>query len=130
MQWMTERPITERLRFRARAWLDFEHGPKRETAFELAPYTDLPPGFNPRTSEWADTLRARPDLSAATPEQLVQAVLAHIRAGFTYTLTPGSYGDDEGRHAIDEFWLDRKRGFCEHFSTAFVVVMRALDVVD
>ncbi|HET9978521.1 MAG TPA: transglutaminase-like domain-containing protein, partial [Burkholderiaceae bacterium] len=51
------------------------------------------------------------------------------RRGFTYTLTPGTYGDtDEGRFAIDEFWLDRKQGFCEHFSTAFVVVMRAMDI--
>ncbi|MCK7496759.1 MAG: transglutaminase domain-containing protein [Comamonadaceae bacterium] len=29
---------------------------------------------------------------------------------------------------MDEFWLDRKLGFCEHFAAAFVVVMRALDV--
>ncbi|MFN4352992.1 MAG: transglutaminase-like domain-containing protein, partial [Hylemonella sp.] len=29
---------------------------------------------------------------------------------------------------IDEFWLDRQLGFCEHFAAAFVVVMRALDV--
>ena len=44
--------------------------------------------------------------------------------GYTYTLEPGDYGRD----AIDEFWLDRKLGFCEHFAAAFVVVMRALDV--
>jgi hypothetical protein len=29
---------------------------------------------------------------------------------------------------VDEFWLDRKLGFCEHFAAAFVVVMRTLDV--
>lgn len=127
LQWMTQRPITERLRFSARAYLDHRHGPRRDE-FLLRDYTDLPMGFNPRTLEWAARLRSEPRWAQASPEQLVQAVLATIRSGFTYTLTPGSYGDDEGRHAIDEFWLDRKQGFCEHFSTAFVVVMRALDV--
>jgi protein-glutamine gamma-glutamyltransferase len=126
LQWMTARPITERLRFSARAYLDHRHGPRSDDDFYLREYTDLPAGFNPRTLEWADTLRRR--LPEATSEQLVEAVMATIRSGFTYTLTPGTYGDDDGKHAIDEFWLDRKQGFCEHFSTAFVVVMRAMDV--
>ena len=57
--------------------------------------------------------------------QLAQAVLQHIRtSGFSYTLAPGDYGRD----GIDEFWLDRKEGFCEHFAAAFVVVMRAAGV--
>jgi protein-glutamine gamma-glutamyltransferase len=128
LQWMTQRPVTERLRFSARAFLDHRHGPREDEA-GLRDYTDLPPGFNPRTLEWADRLRREPRLAQADTPQLIEAVMAHVRAGFTYTLTPGTYGDlDEGRFAIDEFWLDRRQGFCEHFSTAFVVIMRAMDV--
>jgi protein-glutamine gamma-glutamyltransferase len=129
LQWSTSRPVTERLRFTARAWLDHRHGPRSDPNFLLAEYTTLPIGYNPRTLAWAEALRAEPRLADARPEDLVNAVLETIRRGFTYTLTPGTYGDlDEGRSAIDEFWLDRKRGFCEHFSTAFVVVMRAMDI--
>ncbi len=128
LQWVTERAVTERLRLTARAYLDHQHGPLTDEP-SLRDYTMLPPGFNPRTLAWARALRNEPRYTAATPEQLVDAVLLTIRRGFTYTLTPGSYGDDaDGRFAIDEFWLDRKQGFCEHFATAFVVVMRALDV--
>ena len=29
---------------------------------------------------------------------------------------------------MDEFWFDRKLGFCEHFAASMVVVLRALDV--
>lgn len=128
LQWQTHRPITERLRFTARAWLDHAHGPRSDNLL-LRNETDLPPGYNPRTLAWAEAWSRRPELAAAPTEQKVRSVLNHIRtAGFSYTLTPGVYGDDEGRHAIDEFWLDRREGFCEHFSAAFVVVMRALDV--
>jgi protein-glutamine gamma-glutamyltransferase len=127
LQWVTERPVYERLRLSARAWLDHSHGPL-ENDIALRDDTDLPPGFNPRTLAWAVELQRRPELANATPEQLAQAVLAHITQGFTYTLAPGEYGGEDGRHAIDEFWLDRRQGFCEHFSAAFVVIMRAQGV--
>ena len=128
LQWATERPITERLRLTARAYLDHRHGPQ-DDELSLRDYVDLPPGFNPRTLAWAQALRNEPRYAEASPERLVDAVLDIIRRGFTYTLTPGTYGDtNENRFAIDEFWLDRRQGFCEHFSTAFVVVMRALDI--
>ena len=86
---------------------------------------ELPAGFNPRTLAWARALRAEPARPRRRRDRLRRAVLQHIRdAGFSYTLAPGDYGRD----AIDEFWLDRKDGFCEHFAAAFVVVMRAAGV--
>ncbi|MGD9833474.1 MAG: DUF3488 and DUF4129 domain-containing transglutaminase family protein [Piscinibacter sp.] len=124
LQWLTDRPLAERLRFQAEAHLRFEHGP-RDPVLGLQDYLELPAGFNPRTLEWAATLRRDPAYANAGALQLAQRVMRHIReGGYTYTLAPGEYG----RNAIDEFWLDRKEGFCEHFAAAFVVVMRALDV--
>ncbi len=121
---MSDRPLVERLRLRAEANLRFEHGP-RDPVLGLQDYRELPPGFNPRTLEWAAALRRDPALAQAGARELVQHVMRHIReGGYTYTLAPGEYG----QHAIDEFWLDRREGFCEHFAAAFVVVMRALDV--
>lgn len=124
LQWLTDRPLIERLRFQAEAHVRFEHGP-REAVAGLRDYLRLPPGFNPRTLEWAAALKREPEMAEANARALAQRVLRHIReGGYTYTLAPGEYGRD----AIDEFWLDRKEGFCEHFAAAFVVVMRALDV--
>jgi len=128
LQWATETAVTDRVRLTARAYLDHRHGPQTDE-LSLRDYVDLPAGYNPRTLAWAEALRRDPRHADAGPERLVEAVLDTIRRGFTYTLTPGTYGDDnDNRLAIDEFWLDRKQGFCEHFSTAFVVVMRALDI--
>ncbi len=134
-QWQTDRPVLERVRVEATAWLQHRHGP-RQDVLGLRDLVDLPPNANPRTLQWATALRSRPDLASADARALSQAVLQHIRTdGFTYTLEPGTYGQTLGQSggqaggdAIDEFWLDRKLGFCEHFASAFVVVMRAMDV--
>ena len=124
LEWVTDRPVSERLRFEAEAWTSFRHGPTVPMPaldFDLR----LPREHSPRTQAWALGLRDRPELKDADTPQLVRAVLDHIRKdGFTYTLEPGPYGAD----AIDEFWLDRKLGFCEHFAASFVFVMRTLGV--
>jgi len=33
-----------------------------------------------------------------------------------------------GRNSVDEFLFDQKKGFCEHFSSAFAVLMRAAGI--
>jgi protein-glutamine gamma-glutamyltransferase len=123
-QWQLDRPLSERVRVQASAWLNHRHGP-REAVLGLRDLVELPASFNPRTLQWAADLRARPENAQADARQLAQAVLQHVsNAGYTYTLEPGEYGRD----AVDEFWFDRKLGFCEHFAAAFVVILRAMDV--
>ncbi len=131
LQWHALRPITERLRLRQQAWLDYRSGAAL-SPLALEPYLALPPGLNPRTLGWAAELRRRLPQDerddGTYAQSLVQAVLEHLRSqDYIYTLAPGRYGEDSP-HLIDEFWMDRRLGFCEHFSAGFVVVMRALGV--
>lgn len=44
--------------------------------------------------------------------------------GFVYTLRPGTLGSD----AVDDFMLLTKRGFCEHYASSFVFMMRAVKI--
>jgi transglutaminase-like putative cysteine protease len=119
LQWLAERPIYERLRVNAEATLRYTLGSSRRSG-EVQESIELPGGFNPRTLAWSRTLRG--ELRNADATAFAKAVLGHIRTGgYDYTLSPGEYGRD----AVDEFWLDRKTGFCEHFASAFVVIMRA-----
>jgi len=68
------------------------------------------------------------DIDRPRAEALAAAGLEHVRGNdFLYTLSPGRYGEGSP-HVIDEFWLDRRLGFCEHFASAFVVVMRSMGV--
>ena len=125
LQWKTGRPMFERVRFRAEAHTVFGHGPLRPV-LGLQDYIDLPPGHNPRTLAWAAELRRDPRYAQASAGVLAGALLQHIRsASYSYTLAPGEY---VGVDAVDQFWLDRRTGFCEHYAAAFVVLMRALDV--
>lgn len=128
LQWRTDRPVGERVRLRALALPAFSHGPLEAVA-SLRRDLELPAGANPRTVAWAEALRAEPRFAQADAGALVRAVLEHIRsAGFVYTLTPGLYAEDGGPNGVDEFWLDRRQGFCEHYAAAFVVVLRAMGV--
>lgn len=125
MQWFANRPITDLVRYRAESYTQFQIGPLKRTGGQLQAYLALPPGTNPRTTALAAEMRADPALASADTPALVQAVLRRLRTGgYTYTLEPGVYGND----TADEFWFDRKEGFCEHIASAFVVLMRNLGV--
>ena len=124
LSWQASRPIAEVLRYRAESHLRFSHGPLQRTR-QLQPYLQLPPGLNPRTLALAAQMRTDPALSAGGTPAYVQAALDRLRTGgYTYTLEPGVYDE----HTADAFWFDVKAGFCEHIASAFVVLMRALDV--
>jgi len=77
----------------------------------------LPADLNPRTAALARQWRAA---AGADDAALIRRSLEWIRAEFAYSLdTPLP-----GRNAVDEFLFEQKVGFCEHFSSAFVVLMR------
>jgi len=122
LQWVASRPVVDLLRYQAVSHVNFRHGPQRRLAV-LPEYVQLPAGFNPRTIELAGTLlRENP---AGDAYALVQAALRRLRTGgYVYTLEPGVFG----QHTADEFWFDRKQGFCEHIASSFVVLMRAMNV--
>jgi transglutaminase-like putative cysteine protease len=78
----------------------------------------LPRDRNPRTVAFARQLRA----GAADERAFVVAVLEEFRRdGFAYTLEPQRLGAEP----VDEFLFDTRAGFCGHFASAFVTLMRA-----
>jgi len=87
-----------------------------------AQWLQLPAGFNPRTLALGRAWRAR---YGGDDAAIVQAALALFHdGGFRYTLTPAPLG----RNAMDDFLFDTREGFCEHYSSAFTVLMRAAGI--
>ncbi len=83
--------------------------------------TRLPPGRNLRSLALAQDMRAR----VASDRQYVASVLDLFRqGGFEYTLTPPLLDLD----SVDDFIFNTKRGFCGHYASAFVTMMRAAGI--
>jgi protein-glutamine gamma-glutamyltransferase len=83
--------------------------------------TALPADSNPRTLALARSLRER----ASTDLALVQAALDYLRTGgFEYSVTPERLGAD----AVDDFLFRTRQGFCGHYASAFVTLMRGAGV--
>jgi protein-glutamine gamma-glutamyltransferase len=119
-QMMSVRPVTSRIRYDMVSFLDYTYGTDASEA-TLERALRLPEGFNPRTVAYAKQLRSR----YRDDRELLQAVLRVFnREGYAYTLSPPLLGE----HGVDEFMFGSKRGFCEHYSAAFAVVMRAAGI--
>jgi transglutaminase-like putative cysteine protease len=81
----------------------------------------LPPGFNPRARALAAGWRA----NGGSDLQVLARAVEHFRGErLQYTTEPRLLGRD----SVDEFLFDSREGFCEHFSSAFVFLMRAAGV--
>ncbi|MEO6104376.1 MAG: DUF3488 and transglutaminase-like domain-containing protein [Pseudoxanthomonas sp.] len=81
----------------------------------------LPAGYNPRTVALASQWRRE---AGNDDDAIVRRAMDWIHRDFGYTLeTPLP-----GRDGVDEFLFDEKEGFCQHFSSAFVVLMRAAGI--
>jgi len=81
----------------------------------------LPPDHDPRTRALGRQWRQE---AGADDQAIIDRALDWIRRDFSYTLdTPLP-----GRNAVDEFLFETRSGFCEHFSSAFAVLMRAADI--
>ena len=112
-------PIRERLNYTLTSYTRYNTG-----ALEIAERVrglQLPGHVSPR----ARALAGQWEREHGEPQRIAQAALDHFRReNFVYTLSPPLLGDDP----VDEFLFDTRRGFCEHYASAFVALMRAAGI--
>jgi transglutaminase-like putative cysteine protease len=81
----------------------------------------LPENRNPRARALARSLRSQVD----SDEAFVTAVLNKFRTEeYFYTLEPPRLESD----SVDDFLFNTRRGFCEHFASAFTALARAAGI--
>jgi len=114
-------PLETEYMYQATSWIDV---PVEEEISEwrLQTETKLPPSGNPRTRELALALKSGVDSDAAFVDSVLEKF---ARDPYVYTLKPGLLS---GLNQIDQFMFQSRRGFCEHFASAFVFMMRAAGV--
>ena len=113
--------IVTRMRYTAQSHLGFRANAE-ETEQQLQRALTLPATFNPRArqlaAEWRSTLN--------NSEAIVRTALTYFnREKFEYTLEPPPL---LGLHTVDDFIFETRKGFCEHYASSFVFLMRAAGI--
>ncbi|MCW5576705.1 MAG: DUF3488 domain-containing transglutaminase family protein, partial [Burkholderiales bacterium] len=120
MQLLSFTPVRSRMRYEMTSAIGAAYGADDDQSV-LSRALRLPAGTNPRTTAFAGELRGR----HGDDRSLVAAVLNMFRnENFVYTLSPPLLGEQP----VDEFLFDTRRGFCEHYASAFTVLMRAAGI--
>lgn len=82
----------------------------------------LPEGSNPRTQQIAQQVFQK---MGNQPEKYIEFWLNWIKQqNFAYTLQPPLLTGQR----VDQFLFQTRRGFCEHYASAFTVLMRAVGI--
>ncbi len=114
-------PVEDDFLYQVRSWPDALLEPEL-SAWRRRTELKLPSADNPRTRALAQEWVA----STSDERDIVAAALAHFnREPYVYTLQPPLLPDQD---SIDAFLFDTRRGFCEHYAAAFVILMRAAGI--
>ena len=119
-QLVNAQPIDQRVSYDAVSYLESTtHASLSKYARSW--YQRLPDGSNPKTQSLAKDMRN----AAGSDSAYIDAVLSKFNAEeYFYTLEPPALGNN----SVDRFLFDTRRGFCEHYASAFAVMMRAADI--
>lgn len=114
-------PIDQRVAYNAISYTDYRIEPEALRNPFRRWYSSLPDDSNPRTAALAREMRA----AAGGDAEFIDAVLQKFnREEYYYTLEPPPLGSNP----VDRFVFDTQRGFCEHYASAFAVMMRAAGI--
>jgi transglutaminase-like putative cysteine protease len=123
-QIVTVAPVRARMRYEMASVIDAPPEQRAEP-WQLRRALRLPEGYNARSTALARSWRREAGGGAADDGAILQRAIEFIRGSqLVYTLEPPLLGQD----SVDEFLFQTKAGFCEHFSSAFVFLMRAAGV--
>jgi transglutaminase-like putative cysteine protease len=117
---LASEPVTQPVSFEGFSYTQTRTPGSLSTA-ERGQDTQLPQGRNPRSLGLAQSLRAQ----AGSDTAVVAEALGFLRrGGFEYSLDPQPTGAD----SVDDLLFGTRAGFCGHYASAFVTLMRGAGV--
>jgi transglutaminase-like putative cysteine protease len=120
-QLISQRALTDVSSYRLRSYTRYVAGTDELPTSIRRRDLQLPPEGNQRSFALGRDLAAR----HADPRDSVRELLQMFREQeFVYTMRPPKLA----ANSVDEFLFSTRRGFCEHFASAFTFVMRAAGV--
>ncbi len=117
-QMLSNLPVRQRVRYEMTSHTNYRLGYEGLTPLDRRRGLQLPEGYNWRARALAQNMRR----AARDERDMLDQVLGMFRTqAFFYTLTPPLLGENP----IDDFLFNTRSGFCEHYASAFVFLMRA-----
>jgi protein-glutamine gamma-glutamyltransferase len=111
--------VNRKIRYEMTSYLHYHTGPEDEQILHKS--TRLPADINPGARRLAAEITA----DAGTVAEKAGRVFDFFRDnGFVYTLFPPRLGRD----SVDDFIFSARRGYCEHYASAFAFMMRSINV--
>lgn len=119
MQLRTRRPVITRTRYEVTSFpgarLRASGGEELQNALQL------PAEYHPRAIALAQSWKSE----GLGPRQIAERAMQYFNEQqFYYTLTPPLLPND----TVDDFLFETRQGFCEHYASAFTVLMRAAGI--
>ncbi len=120
LQLLARQPVTQLIAVDVLAATEYQFGVSLDETMRRLD-TQLAGSLNPRSRELALQMRA----ASNDDSVYVNTVLNLFRQQeFFYTLQPPALG----AHTVDDFLFNTRRGFCEHYASAFTFMMRAAGI--
>ncbi|MGE8524171.1 MAG: transglutaminaseTgpA domain-containing protein [Acinetobacter pseudolwoffii] len=116
------RRLTQRVEPIPLQWMGTQYDPQAVGQYLARINTQVQRRLDPQAQQLAQRLYTQ---SAEDPRRYVQNVLNwYQQNNFVYTLKPGQLGQNR----IDEFLFNSRQGFCEHYASSFVMLMRYVGI--
>ena len=116
------RRLTQRVEPIPLQWIGTQYDPQAVGQYLARINTQVQRRLDPQAQQLAQRLYMQ---SAEDPRRYVQNVLNwYQQNNFVYTLKPGQLGQNR----IDEFLFNSRQGFCEHYASSFVMLMRYVGI--
>ena len=119
-QVLSNEPIRTRIRYEGKSNLQYmlsEKLSEQERTLSLQLLEDENPKTHALAQKWLAEKKSPSDIAIA-------AIKMFREQPFVYTLAPPLLGDEP----VDDFLFNTRRGFCEHYASSFVYLMRAAGV--
>jgi hypothetical protein len=119
-------PMTARFQYAANSSVPrLSHGERVARSFEYPPeiktrFLQLP-RLSPRITDLALSITRE----AKTPYEQIMSVEQHLISNYRYSLDVGM---EDGLNPLEDFLFRRKTGYCEHYATAMVIMLRTLGI--
>jgi len=117
---ISDEPVKKLLRYEVTSNVNYKLSPEAPPSNRV--YRQIPQFVGPKARQLVLDLQDKINGSQPYDQQMVNLVLDYFRSEpFYYTRQPPAMVD----RPIDQFLFEERRGFCEHYASSFVILMRA-----